>query len=397
MHFCYPNKDTNKVKLQQKKQEKMMKKATLVIFAFLILILFLVITISKKEQQNNLGTQPSRTIQISEKNLEQSITIGAVGDILIHDRVYNDALTNEQSQTYNFKPMLEKVKGELLKPDILLANLETIVAGTSIGLSGYPAFNSPHEIADALKETGVDIVTTANNHALDRSADGQMKSLAYLKKINMPYVGTFINVKDQQTIRIIEKNGIKVAFLSYTYGTNGIPIPKEHPYIVNMIDKNDMKKEIARAKKQADVIVMGIHWGKEYERFPNQEQKDLAQFLVDEGVHIIFGGHPHVLQQMEWLTNKQGKKALVAYSLGNFLSGQDEEYRNIGGLASVTVQKTINDGKTEIQVENPSFFPTYNYSKKEKDYELRPLKEANDRRLKHSYQEMMDHMMKELQ
>ncbi|PKG22411.1 CapA family protein [Niallia nealsonii] len=374
----------------------MMKKVILAIIAFIIITVVSVILImsNKGQQQEKIGMQPIRTAPTGDKKLEKSITIGAVGDILIHDRVYNDAQTSKK--TYNFKPMLEKIKPELLKPDILLANQETIVAGTNIGLSGYPAFNSPHEIADALKEAGVDIVTTANNHALDRGPDGQMKSLAYLKKIKMPYVGTFTSAKDQQTIRIMEKNGIKVAFLSYTYGTNGIPIPNKQPYIVNIIDKNNMKKELARAKKQADIIVMGIHWGNEYERFPNTEQKELAQFLVNEGANIIFGGHPHVLQHMEWLTNKQGKKALVVYSLGNFLSGQDEDYRNIGGLASVTIKKTIKNNQAEIQLENPSFFPTYNYSNKEKDYELRPLKEANDKNLKHSYKEIMDHMMQEL-
>lgn len=377
--------------------KKMIKKNILAASAFIILAIVsaAIIMDAKEKQQDEIGMQPIRTIPIGDKKLESSITIGAVGDILIHDRVYNDAQTNKK--TYNFKPMLEKITPELLKPDILLANQETIVAGTSIGLSGYPAFNSPHEIADALKAAGVDIVTTANNHALDRGTEGQIKSLAYLKKIKMPYVGTFTSAKDQQTIRMMKKNGIKVAFLSYTYGTNGIPIPKKQPYIVNIIDKNNMKKEITQAKKQADIIVMGIHWGNEYERFPNTDQKELAQFLVNEGVNIIFGGHPHVLQHMEWLTNREGKKALVVYSLGNFLSGQDEEYRNIGGLASVTIKKTIKNNKTEIQLENPSFFPTYNYSNKEKDYELRPLEEANDKRLKHSYKEIMGHMMQRLQ
>jgi len=374
-----------------------MKKVILPIFAFLIVLGFSACALNKKEQQNHLGTQPSHTTQLADKKLEQHITIGAVGDILIHDRVYNDALLNKQNKTYDFKPMLKKVKQKLIQPDILLANLETIVAGTDIGLSGYPAFNSPHEVADALKDAGVDIVTTANNHALDRGVKGQLQSLSYLRKIDMPYVGTFTDRKDQTTIRILEKKGIKVAFLSYTYGTNGIPIPEEQPYIVNIIDKKNMEQEIARAKKQADVVVMGIHWGKEYERVPNQEQKDLAQFLADKGVDIIFGGHPHVLQKMEWLTNKQNHKTLVVYSLGNFLSGQDEEYRDIGGLASVTIKKAVQNSKTVISIESPSFFPTYNYSNKEKDYELRPLKEANDKRLKHSYDEIMNHMMQGLQ
>ncbi|MFT8323036.1 MAG: CapA family protein [Bacillus sp. (in: firmicutes)] len=378
-------------------------KKRLFIFISFVFILLLYFVLKSTLLQNEINTeestihQPTKSISLSAKKYEKSISIAAVGDILIHDRVYNDAVNNQHE--YDFKPMLAKVKKQMQEPDFLLANQETIVAGKSIGLSGYPSFNSPHEIADSLVDAGVDIVTTANNHALDRGTNAQMKSLAYLRKIKLPYVGTYTSQKDQQTIRILEKNQIKVAFLSYTYGTNGITVPKDKQYMINLIDKQKMKKEIATAKKRADVIVMGIHWGIEYERFPNEEQKELAQFLVDQGVNIVFGGHPHVLQPMEWLKNKQGDKALVVYSLGNFLSGQDEAYRNIGGIATVKVKKTKSNGETTIHLEKPSFFPTYAYSHQEKDYQLLPLNEANQYGLSNAssvYKVTMDHMMHKL-
>ncbi|WP_445487167.1 CapA family protein [Niallia sp. 03133] len=375
-----------------------MKKKLLFFAGFSIAILLFILFKNNFFSHENINiNQPTKQIGITPKKYEQSISIAAVGDILIHDRVYKDARNNHHK--YDFKPMLKNVKDQLHQPDLLMANQETIVAGESIGLSSYPSFNSPHEIADAIKDAGVNIVTTANNHALDRGADAQFKSLTYLRKIKLPYVGTFLNKKDQQTIRVLERNGVKVAFLSYTYGTNGIPIPENKKFMINIIDKQKMKKEISTAKQKADIIVMGIHWGIEYQRFPSKEQEDLAQFLVDQGVNIVFGGHPHVLQPMKWLYNKQGEKALVVYSLGNFLSGQDEAYRNIGGMASVKVKKSIENGKTNIQLENPSFYPTYAFSHQDKDYKLFPLKEAEQAGLKNAhnvYKETMDHMLGKL-
>ena len=348
---------------------------------------------NKKEGYTS-SNLPMKQNDVGTKSIGREATLGAVGDILIHDRVYNEAKVDDG---FDFKPMLAEVKEALEKPDILLANQETIVAGEKIGLSSYPSFNSPHEVADALVDAGVDIVTTANNHSLDRGVSAQKQSLEYLNKINLPYVGTFASEEDQQKLRVLKSNGIKIAYLSYTYGLNGISVPKNEAYIVNLIDKEKMKKEIAKAKKQADFIVMGIHWGIEYERNPNQEQKNLAQFLVDEGVDIIFGGHPHVLQPMEWLYDKNGKKSLVVYSLGNFLSGQADDYCDIGGMVTVKVSKTELGGKTTKKMEVPSFYPTYVYSKNDKGYKMVPLEDAGKLGLpdsKQNYQEIMTHMLK---
>ncbi|WP_312093988.1 CapA family protein [Niallia sp.] len=336
-----------------------------------------------------------REIRDLSKEVNTKITIAAIGDILIHDRVYNDA---RQGDYYNFDNMLNSISTELKKPDLLLANQETIVAGESFGLSGYPTFNSPHEIADSVKKAGVDIVTTANNHALDRGLQAQKLSINYLNQIDLPHVGTYLTKEDQNQLAIIEKKGIKVAYLAYTYGLNGISIPTGSEYIVNVIDKNRISKEIQRAKKEADVIVMAIHWGNEYERFPSNEQKELAQFLIDEGVHIIFGSHPHVLQPIEWLQGKNGQQGLVVYSLGNFLSGQDEEYRDIGGMVTVTVIKEQRGKNSTITMENPSFYPTFVSSNEESDYKMHPLLDSQEAVNKYGpsiYTEIMDHMLKD--
>lgn len=336
---------------------------------------------------------PGRDIHDVSKAVNKKITIAAIGDILIHDRVYNDA---REGDHYNFDHIFNNLPSELLKPDLLLANQETIVAGESIGLSGYPTFNSPHEIADSLKKAGIDIVSTANNHALDRGVEAQKLSINYLNQIGLPHVGSYLTKEEQDKLVILEKKGIKVAYLAYTYGLNGIPIPKGNEYIVNIIDKEKIKNEIQRAKKEADVIVMAIHWGNEYQRFPSNEQKELAQFLIDEGVHIVFGSHPHVLQPIEWLEGKNGQQGLVVYSLGNFLSGQDEEYRDIGGMVTVTVNKKQRGKSTTITMETPSFYPTFVSSKADRNYMMHPLfdsQEAIDKYGPSIYSDIMNHML----
>ncbi|MGN8844661.1 CapA family protein [Niallia sp. HCP3S3_B10] len=374
-----------------------MNKRKIIYMFFLIVVLCILVSvgISKffpstcKESHSISG----RNIHDLAKEENKKITIAAIGDILIHDRVYNDA---REEDYYNFDKMLANLSSELKKPDLLLANQETIVAGEAIGLSGYPTFNSPHEIADTIKKTGVDIVTTANNHALDRGVEAQKLSINYLNQIGLPHVGTYLNKGDQDKIVVLEKNDVKVAYLAYTYGLNGIPVPKGSEYIVNVIDKEKMSNEIQRAKKVADVIVMAVHWGNEYERFPSNEQKELAQFFIDEGVHIIFGSHPHVLQPIEWLEGKNGQKGLVVYSLGNFLSGQDEEYRDIGGMVTITVNKLQRGNSATITLDQPSFYPTFVASKNESNYIMHPLvtsEEAVDKYGASIYKKIMDHML----
>jgi poly-gamma-glutamate capsule biosynthesis protein CapA/YwtB (metallophosphatase superfamily) len=334
-----------------------------------------------------------RNLAVSTKSYSEKINIGAIGDILIHDTVYEDAFTGS---SYDFTPMFRNVKNVLLQPDLLLANQETILGGVELGLSSYPSFNSPIEVGDALMDAGVDIVSTANNHTLDKSEKGIMASIKNMEMAGLPYVGSFKDTADQKKLRILSENGIKVGFLSYTYGTNGIPVPLGKDYLVNLIDRDLMKAEITAAKEVADVIVMSIHWGNEYQRFPSDEQQELAQFLVDQGVDIIFGHHPHVLQPMAWLTGADGHKALVVYSLGNFLSGQMWDYKDIGGMVSIDITKEIDQNGTKVSLSEANFLPTFVSSSRQKDYVVVPLKEAGKYGLanaKNIYSEIMEHMM----
>lgn len=322
------------------------------------------------------------------------ITISSIGDILIHEPVFNDAASKEG---YDFSPMLEKVKPYLSAATITTANQESMIGGVELGLSSYPQFNSPAEVGDALKAAGVNAVTLANNHTLDRGEAAVQNAIRHWETIDMTYVGAYKDMEDSEEIRIMEtEEGVSAAILAYTYGTNGIPIPDGKDYLVNLIDLEKMSEDIARAKKAADVVILNLHFGNEYERMPNKEQKELVQFAADEGVHAVIGHHPHVLQPAAWVEGKEGNQTLVIYSLGNFLSNQQELYQRIGGVFNFTVtKKTYGDGVT-IELHSPAFLPTYvtfnpNYS----DYKVVPMYTLTDKDLPKAaqhYEEIKAHM-----
>lgn len=325
--------------------------------------------------------------------VEEKITLSAVGDILIHDRVYDDAETEEG---YDFSPMLAEVKPYLEEADITVANQETMIGGEEIGLSGYPSFNSPYEVGDALKDAGVDVVTQANNHTLDRGEEAIQNAIRHWEEIDMMYTGAYKDQEDRDQMRIFEtEQNISVAFLAYTYGTNGIPVPEGKDYLVQMIDPEVIKEDIRDVKEQADVIVLNLHFGEEYERHPNEEQKELVQLAADEGVHIVLGHHAHVLQPVEWVEGKEGNQTFVTYSLGNFLSGQDELYRQIGGIVTLTIVKRTKGDKEDIRIEQPEFLPTYVTFEDETNYEVMPMKHVTNEDLPKAgehYEEIKTHM-----
>lgn len=304
-------------------------------------------------------------------------TLAAIGDVLIHNTVYQDAY-EQQTGSYDFKPMLAPVRELLLKPDVLVANQESITGGQALGLSSYPMFNSPHEIGDALLDAGVDLVTMANNHTLDKGERGILAAIDHWNKIGMPYTGAFCSTEDQGELRVLTKQEISFSFLAYTYGTNGIPVPKDKPYLVNLLDQGQMQREVEAADKLADVTVVAVHWGVENQLAANSEQKELAKKLADWGADIIIGTHPHVLQTFEWVDKEDGGRALVMYSLGNFLSAQAKLPQLIGGIGQVGVVKTVDNGKTVIELEEPSFIPTYNKYKNWKDYRVIPLYDLDE-------------------
>lgn len=335
-------------------------------------------SIAPNADENELTVFEARNAPIatspSELNLEYSASLSAVGDILIHERVYLDA-KNENS--YDFNPMLEKVTPFLEQADLTIANSESIVGGSEIGLSTYPAFNSPYEIGSALKNSGVDIVTLANNHTLDRGRSAIENAIHYWDQIGMVHTGSYLSNDERAEVTLVTRNNITFSFLSYTYGTNGIPTPGGMDYLVNRIDPLVIQQDLKHAREVSDVVVLSLHFGQEYQNMPNAEQIELADFSADNGADIILGHHPHVLQPPEWIDAADGRKAFVVYSLGNFFSGQDGLDRQIGAILHLDIVKKVTVDSTTISLQNPAFTTTFVKSSNAKNYEMDLLKNVD--------------------
>jgi poly-gamma-glutamate synthesis protein (capsule biosynthesis protein) len=303
----------------------------------------------------------------------------AIGDILLHQTVYKDA--RNQQGAYDFTPMFTHVKPLIETADIAVANQETMIGGQELGLSSYPLFNSPFEIGDALKGVGIDIVTLANNHTMDKGEQAIQNALSYWDQIQMPYTGAFQSFEDREEIRTLTKNDITFSFLAYSYGTNGMPVPEDKPYLINLIDLPLIQQDVRKAKELSDVVVVSMHWGNEYESLPSSSQLELAEELSKMGVDIIIGHHPHVLQPMDWIERADGSKTFVMYSLGNFLSGQIGLDKRIGGIGGIVVTKTAYQGKTTIRLGNPDFKSTYTHHSDFHDFEIIPMDVLTDAHL----------------
>jgi len=331
---------------------------------------FGIIALFHSVTDDSVVTVESKVNSSQSEERSSEITLSAVGDILIHNTVYQDART---SSGYDFRPIVQSVQSELKEADITFANQEGPIAGKALGLSGYPRFNAPKAVSDILADSGVDVVNFANNHTLDRNAAGVQTSIQHFKSAGLTYIGANTSPKDAKRIRTISKNDITASFLGYTYGTNGIPIPKNKSYLVNTIDLTQIKRDIHRAKKLSDIVVVSLHFGTQYQTKPNQKQKTLAKDLSEAGADIILGHHPHVLQPVTQISSKD-QNTLVAYSLGNFISGQVGIRRNIGGILDVTVKK---DHSTDtISFENVSFMPTWTHHPNQQQFRVVPLKNA---------------------
>lgn len=320
-----------------------------------------------------------------------TITVGAIGDVLIHDRVYERAKVKEKK--YDFSPSFQEVAELLHGPDFLMANMESMPGGVELGLSGYPAFNSPHEIVTDLQNVGVDMLIGANNHTIDRGLMAVNNALDFYDKVGMDYVGVYRDWEDRKRNRIVEINNISIGVLAYTYGTNGIPIPNGHEYVVSLINKEDIRKDVERLQENVDVLIVHMHWGPEYVREPSNEQRRLAQFLAELEVDIVFGHHPHVLQPIEMIKNEEtDHEMIVFYSLGNFFSGQHFDFTDIGGLATVEITKTIEKDRTNITIEKPQIHPTVVIL--EDIYKVRPLDAVDGSPITGStHEEMIEHTM----
>ena len=308
-----------------------------------------------------------------------TIEIVATGDILIHKEIL-ETQYNSETDEYDFNNNFKYIKKYLEKADLAIGNLETTLSGIeNYGFSGYPSFNSPDSLADAMKSAGYDIVANMNNHCLDRDVNGYYRTRKTLVDRGFDVIGTRESIDDKRYI-IKDVKGINVGVISYGYtmtvedgnfGVNGISIPYDLLQLMNYYHPDTLENDMLNMKEQielmredgAEVIVFYMHWGDEYELEPNDIQKQIAQFLADEKVDIIFGTHPHSLQPIDMIQSSDGSSdTAVVYSMGNFLSSQRTErignpYTEDGAIVSVKVNKDMETN--EITVDIPTYIPTW--------------------------------------
>lgn len=273
-----------------------------------------------------------------------------VGDALIHSSVYNDALTEDGN--YDFKPMLKYVKPILKSYDLKYYNQETILGGSSLGYSSYPKFNSPVEVGDAFLNAGFNLVSLSNNHTMDKGETGVINSVNYWKsKKNVVFSGQWTSWEERNANPVYSVNGINYAFFSYTTWTNGLETPVGKEYLNNVYSNEKAYLDINAVKDRADVIIVAMHWGEEYNLDITEEQREIANYLSSLGVNIIIGTHPHVVEPVEYINNGD---TLVIYSLGNFISGQIGLDRLTGLMMEVTIKKMVDDDDSvHISIVNP--------------------------------------------
>ena len=299
-----------------------------------ILLIFLSFSIISCKYTNK--STPVEFTTDSREDSTTHITLLFVGDVMQHEPQFNAA---RAPSGYDYSTCFQHIEKEVKQADLAIANLETTLGGKPY--SGYPLFSSPDELLFELLNCGFNIFQIANNHILDRGAKGLNRTLSILDSLNVDYTGVYASQRDREERNPlwIEKKGFKIAFLNYTYGTNGLTV--DSPYIVNYIDRSVMEKDIQKAKcKNPDAIITLLHWGEEYQKKPNKEQKELAHWLINKGVNHIIGSHPHIIQPIHLFTDSlTSQKSTVAYSLGNFISNMQKEGTDGGMMLKLILEK----------------------------------------------------------
>ena len=370
-----------------KKIKNKIKLITLFLFSLIIFFSSFKLFYNKNRDKVVNKEQVYKSLSIIE---DTKINLNAIGDVMAHTPQLN-AQYNHNTNTYSFDNNYTYVSKYIKQADLAIANLETTLAGDSIPYSSYPTFNTPDELADALKNAGIDIISTINNHTFDKGDLGVERTLDVLKSKNLEVIGTVSNTSDKNYI-IKEIKGISIGITSFSYGElrentkflNGIKVSDSSKEKLNVFDMYNVDNAFNTINKtlqnisDTDIQVLVIHWGDEYRRTPNEFQTNLAQKLSDSGVDIIIGSHPHVVQPVDTITSTNGNnETLVIYSLGNFISNQRRELLGTSftedGLM-VDIEITKNNEKTFVSKVNciPTWVNKYTNEGK-LTYEVLPI------------------------
>ncbi len=300
---------------------------------------------------------------ITSEVLEDSVfkvKLAFVGDIMSHLPVINGFQISKDS--FDFRPGFERIQKALQSADWTFGNFETVCGGSKLGYHGYPAFNAPDDYLDGLKWAGFDFLATTNNHSLDRGWDGLKRTYQMLDSLHIEHTGTFLSPSDRDSIRMVDLNGLKLAVVGYSYGTNGMPIPAGKPWCINLMDSTLIEKDIKAAKTQgADLVLAYFHWGEEYQRVPNSVQKRFADWSIHCGADLVIACHPHVIQPVEFYKTENATldSGLIAWSLGNFFSNQVQRYCDAGVILFVELSRHKANKNTWIS--DVSYLPTWVY------------------------------------
>lgn len=305
----------------------------------------------------------------------------AVGDALIHDGVYKDAKTNKKENgyyIYDFKDMFSDIKEVIKDYDLKFYNQETIIGGKDIGLSTYPCFNSPDEVALDMIDAGFNIVNLATNHTLDRGEKAILYSRKFWKnQENVLAVGSYDSKEDHDEVVIKEENGIKYSVLGYTTVTNGLKVPTGKDYLLNVYDKEKVKEAVEKVRDKVDILIVSMHWGTEYTHKPIASQREIASYLASLGVDVIIGHHPHVVEPIEYIDD-----TLVIYSLGNFISAQEGTMKRVGMIAAFDVKKTMTSKGSTVKIENVKADLLWTHHQNYKNFKVIPFNKLTDKELK---------------
>lgn len=309
-----------------------------------------------------------------EKDSLISVKISVVGDIMCHTTQMKYAEVSADS--FDFNPVFRELSDYLKSSDLLMGNLETVLAGRASGLKGYPVFNSPDELLIALKENGFDHLFLSNNHVMDMGWEGAERTAKFIKDEGLTYSGILSDSSGNDSVIIRETKGVKVGIVSFTYAYNNRS--SENRFRILRIGKNRVDRLIKTAKKNysADIVIVYFHFGDEYSRVPNEFQKKAVKWAIDSGADLIFGSHPHVIQPLQLLPSDQSvfDSVLVAYSLGNFVSNQRWRFSDCGVILNVVIEKNIKTNKFKLA--NVNYLPIWVYKgitdKKKREYIIYP-------------------------
>jgi len=312
-------------------------------------------TIEEYQEGSTQEAETERPQQTEEVQPQSpSLRLIMVGDILLHTPVESSAKREDGS--YDFDAIFANTADRISGADLALVNQEVIIGGEGLGVSGYPAFNAPYAIGDALVDAGFDVICQGTNHAMDKGKRGIVNCLNFWEESypDITVLGIHDSEESYDSIYYYEQEGIRIAILNYTYGTNGIPLPEDMPYAVSILEQGKVEADLKEAVENADFVIVCPHWGTEYLLSTDSQQKRWTKIFLENGADLVLGTHPHVIEPIEWVKDEiSGREMLVYYSLGNFVNwtsgtGEGVANRMVGGMAEVTIEKDADSGDVFI-------------------------------------------------